>query len=268
MKPHIDINRLLSFFTALLVVFVSAYGILDQNIYHAKLNSITLYELLGQDIVTFIVGFICLICLVFMNESRKFIKITWLGCITYFIYIYGYFSFSIISSVFYIFYIMIFGISVFILIFELARIGQIKDFISINKSYPRKTLSIFFIAAVFIMLAIEIPYLVQTTIINKKSIIPFDVFYILDLSIVFPAMIIIAIMNLRKIPFSFIFAGIFLIKIITLMPALIFNDFFHWLNTGKFLDITFDIIALIFTLFASALLFLYKRGIKKGKEAS
>ena len=96
---------------------------------------------------------------------------------------------------------------------------------------------------------------------KNKSIILFDAFYILDLSIVFPAMIIIAIINLSNKPSSVILSGIVLVKLVTLMPALLFNDIFHFIKNGHFLDISFDIIATVFTLFSFNLLYLFKRGI-------
>jgi hypothetical protein len=43
---------------------------------------------------------------------------------------------------------------------------------------------------------------------------------------------------------------------------LLFNDLFHWLETGKFLDIAFDFVALTFTACAGIFLFAYHRGIR------
>ena len=250
----------LSFLIALLVLIVTSTGILDQGIYNSRLNTITSSELLGQDIVSLIIGALFFIFLLF-EKDRFFIKVINLGILTYFIYIYSYYCFSIISSYLFLLYIVIFGLSLIILIYNLNSVIKEYSKVDTNSSYPRKTISFFFILAVIIMLVKEIPYLVETTIINNKSIILFDAFYILDLSIVFPAMIIIAIINLSNKPSSVILSGIVLVKLVTLMPALLFNDIFHFIKNGHFLDISFDIIATVFTLFSMNLLYLFKRGI-------
>ena len=260
MKHSFFSTHRLSFLIPILVLIVTLVGILDQSIYNPRLNTIKSSELLGQDFVSLIIGALFIICLLFEND-KFFIKVINLGILTYFIYIYSYYCFSIISSCLFLLYIIIFSLSLFILLYKLNSVIKEYSQIDTNRYYPRKTISFFFILAVIIMLVKELPYLVETTIIKNKSIILFDAFYILDLSIVFPAMIIISIINLLDKPLSIILSGIVLVKLITLMPALLFNDIFHFIKNGYFLDISFDIIATFFTLFSVSLLFLFKRGV-------
>lgn len=250
----------LSILISLFVTIVSLIGILDQNIYYPRLNTITSSELLGQDFVSAIIGIIFFVCLL-IEKQKFFLKVVNLGMLSYIIYIYGYYCFSIVSSFFFLLYIVILGLSLFVFIFRLLALINENTLINTNNYYPRKTLSVFFIVAVFIMLVKELPYLIETTIIKNKSTILFDAFYILDLAIVFPAMIIIAVMNLLHKPSGVILFGVVLVKLITLMPALLFNDIFHYMQIGNFLDVSFDIIASAFTIFSLMLLFLYRRGI-------
>jgi len=252
----------LSLLISLLVVFVAAFGFANQSIYAAKLNTITLAELLGQDLVTLLVGFSCLIILLAYQQANKLFAIAWLGCLTYFTYIYAYFSFSLVSSIFFILYLAIFGLSLFCFAFLLAGMNRCSDWLIVNPLYPRRALSVFFVAVVMIMLGIELPYMVQTTIVAGSSLKLFDAFYSLDLAIVFPAMIIAAVLNWRKKTSGHVLTGIILVKVITIMPALLLNDVFHWLQTGRFIDLTFDFIALAFTVCAGIFLFAYKRGIQ------
>jgi hypothetical protein len=73
---------------------------------------------------------------------------------------------------------------------------------------------------------------------------------------------IIAIMNLLKRRPSVILSGIILVKMVTLMPALIVADIFYFNQNGYIRNIVFDIIALTYTLGSLILLYFYRRGIK------
>jgi hypothetical protein len=252
----------LSLLVSLLVVFVAAVGLAEPSIYKAKLNTISPAELMGQDLVSWLVGVLCLLILLAYRQAERLLAIAWLGCLTYFVYIYAYFSFSLVSSVFFLAYLGIFGIALFCFIFLLAGMNRSVEGLVVNPRYPRRALSIFFVAVVVIMLGIELPYLVQTTIVARGSLKLFDAFYTLDLAIVFPAMIIAAVLNWRKKALGHLLTGVILVKVLTIMPALLFNDLFHWLETGTFLDIPFDFVALTFTAFAGAFLFAFHRGIR------
>ena len=260
MKNQINTTRTLSFLIPLFVIISTLIGILNHNIYNPRLNTITSPELLGQDSVSLIVSIIFLLCLLF-ERHNLFLRVVNLGMLSYFIYTFGYYCFSIISSFLFLLYIIIFGLSLFIFIFRLSLLIKESSLINVNDHYPRKSISLFFILAVLIMLVLELPYLIDITIIKNKCIVPFEVYFILDLAIVFPAMTIIAVMNLLDKPSSVILSGVVLVKVITLMPALLFSDIFHFIQNGYPKDVSFDIIAFVFTLLSLVLLILYKRGI-------
>jgi hypothetical protein len=65
-----------------------------------------------------------------------------------------------------------------------------------------------------------------------------------------------------KTGWGYLFSGIALLKIVTILPAVIFIDVFHRLYTGVFLDLPFDIVALVITLIATVFLIFYMRTIK------
>jgi hypothetical protein len=68
-------------------------------------------------------------------------------------------------------------------------------------------------------------------------------------------------LNLLKRQPSVILSGILLVKLITLMPAILITDIFKFFQNGYTGNISFDIIALTITLFSIILIFFYKRGI-------
>jgi hypothetical protein len=251
----------LTLIVATIALLLSVFGLLFQNIYTTRINRITQYELMGQDIVTAIVSVI-FICIILFRDYRKIkTKITWLGCILYLFYIYAYFSFGGISSAFYLLYIAITGLSVFLFFFILIDIASSGQLPGVTENYPRKSMSVFFFLSILLMTVIEIQELVSRTIVLQEPLNPFYVFYVLDLAIIFPMIVMTSVLNLMKTEWGFLFSGIALLKIVTILPAVIFNDIFHRLFTGVFLDLPFDMIALVITLIASVFLTLYMKTV-------
>lgn len=257
-------QRIIVIVNFILICFVSLFGIMNQSIYENKLNAISFSELLGEDVSNLLFGTIGLILAIFAKKLTPIFRLVLLGLFPYFIYMYAYYCFSILSSYFYIAYLTILGASFFLFIFQIIETIRI-DLIP-NERYPRKTISGFLILAVLIMTLLELPDIIQKTIIEHKTIALFQEYYILDLSIFFPAIIIIAILNLRKNRYSSIWSGLALIKILTIMPALFLNEIFYWIKNGVFLDFSFIIISSLFIIISAFLMIQFKKGIDWNHE--
>lgn len=252
-------RRILIIVNFLLICFVSLYGIIDQSIYTSKLNTISFSELLGEDVSNLMFGIIGLVTAISINKTTKLLQLILLGLFPYFIYMYSYYCISLLSSFFYIAYLAIFGMSFFLFVFQIIAITK-TDMVP-NKRYPRRTISCFFFLVVLVMILLELPDVLRKTIIERKTITLFQEFYILDLSIVFPAIVIIAIMNLKQNRYGSIWSGLALIKILTIMPALLLNEIFYWIKNGVFLDFSFIIISGSFIIVSAFLLIQFKNGI-------
>jgi hypothetical protein len=261
MNKERNIKYYLALITTITTLVLSLFSLTFQNIYAARINRITEYELMGQDIVTAMISAVFLCIILFKDYQKIKIKIVWLGCILYLFYIYAYFSFGGISSVFYLAYIAITGLTLFLFFFILIDIIKNNQLPNIAKNYPRKSMSVFFFISILLIAVIEIQELILKTIVLSEQLNPFYVFYVLDLAIIFPLIVITSVLNLMKADWGYLFSGVALIKIVTILPAVIFNDVFHRLYTGSFLDLPFDIIALVITLIASIFLILYMKRI-------
>lgn len=257
----------LSLLNLIMILFVSLYGIMVLDTYQNRLNPITLHELKGQDLVSILIAVSLIILLLAADFNRLKIKILLLGALFYFFYIYAYFSLSGISSIFYLFYVGIAGLSLYLILFIVGRIWISNQLPSISEKYPRKSLSIFLFISIGGITGIELSELYEKTIIRQEMLSSYSVFYVLDLAIIFPGIIISSILNLRKHSLGYLFTGIALIKIITILPAVIANDFFHWWGTGEFLDLFFDLIALIITVISTIFLILYLLRISDKSES-
>jgi hypothetical protein len=168
---------------------------------------------------------------------------------------------------FYLFYIAITGLSAFLFFFILIEIVMSNQFPDAAENYPRKSMSVFFFLSILLITGIEVSELISKTILLQEPLNPYYVFYVLDLAIIFPMIVMAAILNLMRTDWGYLFSGIALLKIVTILPAIIFNDVFNRLYTGVFLDLPFDIIALVITLIALVFLILYMKTVKD-KRAS
>ncbi|NLB54128.1 MAG: hypothetical protein GX808_14490 [Syntrophomonadaceae bacterium] len=264
-------NKISIFYLSIILTsitfLISLASLLYQDIYTKRINQITHYELMGQDLVTLVVSSLFLLVIYFMDYNKIKTKIIWLGCLMYIFYIYAYFSFGGITSVFYILYLAIAGLSLFLFFALIIDIARKNMTLNIIDSYPRKTISIYFIISILIVTFIELSELISKTILLQGELNPYYVFYVLDLSFIFPFIIIIAILNYKKVCWGFLLSGVALIKIITILPAVIFNDIFYRIYTGKFIDLGFDVIASVITIIGAIVLYFYLRSIDNNETS-
>jgi hypothetical protein len=262
MKRKIRLLYLLTLLAVISSFALALTGLVNNDIYTLRINHITKNELLGQDLSTFLVSLIFLIFIVFRDYDKIKTKIVALGFFMYIFYMYAYFSFGGVNSVFYLAYIFLTALSLFLFFFTIFQIVKRNNLPTITEKYPAISISIFLFLSVFIVGCIEIAEIVDITVINIIAINPFNVYYVLDLAIIFPLISITAFYNFKKSQWGFLFSGIALIKIATILPAVIMNDVFHKIFTGSFIDLTFDIIATVITIVAVMFLNVYFRNIQ------
>jgi hypothetical protein len=246
-----------------LVIIVSGTGLLAPNFYQNRFNEITIYEIAGQDIVSLMVGVIFLLC-VLMSKKIRIFSVVAAGLLIYTTYTYAYFAFGLISNYLYIVYFIIICLSFYSLLSILLAAKD--DFTFPETKYPRKAISVYLIFIVVVVGIIDSKDIILKTIISSSSLSSKGVFYILDLCFLFPGIIIAAVNNFQKKFLGLLFSGAFLIKTIALMPALILSDLLHYLNYGYFIDLSFDIIAMVIMLSGIAFYYLYSSGYKKHLE--
>lgn len=244
---------------SIICLLISGFSLFNQQVYAERMNRITLFELQGQDVVTTFISLFLVAFIPFTDLKKAKIRVVVIGCLAYLFYIYAYFSFGVITSIFYFLYIVITGLSFYCIIWMFTKIASDGQIITVSEKYPRKAISIFLFLSIAMVTGIEIRDIMVFTILQNNAINPFYVFYILDLGIVFPGIIISSILNLQRKAWGYLLSGISLIKVSTILPAVLFNDIFHWIATRYFIDLSFDVIALIITMIAVFFLIIYIR---------
>ena len=211
---------------SLLTILVSAIGLFSDNFYSFRLNDMTTFEIAGQDIISLLIGVVFFIS-IFLYKHSLVNKVIIPGILVYCSYTYSYFLFGMLSNKYYLAYFLIVGLSFYSLLLFFYRIARADK--NIEHIYHRKIISLYIVFIIIIVAIIDLKDVVYNTIINDNCIKTKGSFYILDLVFLFPGMVISSILNLKKKYLGFIFSGIFLIKTIVLMPALILSDVLHFI---------------------------------------
>ncbi len=245
---------------SLLVIIVSAVGLFAPAFYAARDNAMTTYEIAGQDAISLLCGLI-LLAVTLLPKKTPLASVVTAGLLVYTAYIYVYFLFGLLVTPFFPVYLVITGLSFYSLLSLLITTAAGVD---VTVTPAQKWVSGYLIFIVVLVGIIDGKDIISNTVFFKGTMTPQDAFYYLDLAFLFPGMVIAAVLNLRGKQVGRFFSGAFLVKTIALMPALILSDVLHYLNTGAFVDLSFDVIATVVMCSAIFFFWLYSRDVHAG----
>ncbi len=192
-------------------------------------------------------------------SPKRFIII--LGLTGYFFYGYGLYAMQGQYTSIYLIYLIIFGLSLYSLIFGLLSFEP-----EAVNSYQlpgglRKSIVIFLIVILVVLVPLWILFL-SIDIANHVARDTYGVF-VLDLCVVFPALGLIVSQLLRNKPFGNILAGVALLKTVTLCLSVAFGEWFGPLYGGFQPNIINITIFSILTVVSLLLSILYLINLKK-----
>lgn len=261
------LSAIMSLIISALAIFASLEGLLNKNLYMDvyKAGSLTTFLVAGslaQDVISVLLGILlAIISIVFLKNPNIKTLIAMLGLTSYFFYGYGLYVMQGQYTSIYLVYLAIFGLSIYSLILGLLSFERDEVKLYHLSGALRKSIAVFLMIIVFVLTPIW--FLKITGDISKH--IPGDTYavFILDLCIVFPALATTAVMLLRNIPLGNVFAGIVLIKTLTICLSVAFGEWFGPIHGG--FQTNYGNIAIFATLtFVSlVLLIFYTRKLKK-----
>ncbi len=213
---------------------VSLISVFNKGVYTVVLSAGTISETLlngaiAQDIITIPLALTLLsLSIHYLKKPVDKVFISIIGLTTYLLYAYGLFVIEAIYTSFYPVYLLIFGLSVYSLIFgfssfrmEVVKQSQLPGIVSTS-------------IAVFLIIIVVIlgPGWLLKMIPNVIKHAPKDTYsvFILDLCLVFPAFVITSFKLLKNKPFGHILAGVMLIKVFTVCLSWGFGEWFVLFN--------------------------------------
>jgi len=222
---------------SVLAVFAAFNGIFNSHIYEDILKSGNITEFLvhgsrAQDIIMLpasitiiILGFSFLI----KENFKTFIAI--LGLTGYVFYGYALYTIQGMYTDHYLIYIIIFSLSLYTLIIGLISFNTKNLAKPITLSNKNRWASIAYLSSVIIVLIPVWLTLLSKDMSNHATADTYGVF-VLDLGIVFPAIVITIVMLLKKQQFGYILNGIMLKKALTVCISVAFGEWYVP-NVGK-----------------------------------
>lgn len=221
---------------SLLALFAALSGLLNKNIYADVLKAGTISEFLvsgslAQDIIAVPLGLLLAgLSLAFLKSPGYKTFISILGVTGFFFYGYGLYSIQGQYTSIYPVYLAVFGLSLYSLIWGLTGFEP-----EPVKKYRlpgalRITIGIFLLAVVLAL----VPRWLSLMYMDIAMHVPGETYgvFVLDLSLVFPALVIIAFQLWRNRPYGNILAGVALYKVLTVCLSVAFGEWFNPVYRG------------------------------------
>jgi hypothetical protein len=211
----------LSALIVLLALPTHLIGMIWPSIYRDP--AILLPQNLGTDLVTLVVG-IPLLALgaVAMRGGSTRGRLLWLGALAYLVYAYGMYVLAVRWNVLFLAYLALFGLSLYTLIIGFTRTDaeQIHSFATAR--LPIRPVAVYLLFIVFVVgamwLAEEVRATLQGTVPPTVTQFetPTNIVHVFDLAVVLPAMVVAAVLLLRRRPWGTVLSGTLLVKATTI----------------------------------------------------
>jgi len=232
-NEYFRMTTIVAIFTLLisvLALMASTMGIFNQDIYNELLltGAITKFLVFGsivQDIISIPASVLLIILsIAFIRKHDRKMLIIILGLTAYFFYGYGLYTIQGQYTSIYFIYLAILGLSIYSIIFGI--IGLVSN---INHVYLPKSICYSIGIFIAIILLVLIPAWIGRMTPDIISRVPGDVYgvFILDLSVVFPALAIIALKVIKGNNKGYLLAGVALVKVFTLCLSVALGE---WLK--------------------------------------
>ncbi len=208
---------ILSCVIVLLAVVVSAGGLLFRGVYRD--NDFVKMTWLGNDTVTlFLAVPILVVALIFSQRGSLKAKLVWMGMLDYMLYNYAFYLFGTAFNEFFLIYVVLFGLSIFALIFGLTNLDVNRISQQLRERTPVKWIGGYFL---FVAFGLSVVYLSQSIGFIFTGQLPSIVIasgnitnlvFALDLTLLVPWLVIGALWLMKRQPWGVVIAGILSVK--------------------------------------------------------
>ena len=210
---------------SILMAITSLYGIFSDSIYlHETKNYAA--QAIGQDFVNlFFVLPVFIISFILLQRSVFVSLFIWCGTLMYIIYTFVIFCFGVHFNILFLIYCLTLGFSIYLLIGTISSLDYSKIREQFNTEHSTKitSLYLFIIAGMFYLIWLKeiIPAIIKNKIPQSilDSGLPTSPVFVLDISIVLPALIIAGILLLKKKSFGYFIAPCLLTFLIVMTMA-------------------------------------------------
>lgn len=210
---------LISGLAAILTLVAASSGLLVRGFYEPFMGTTSLLAgAYGQDLTALPVALLLLAAIFLSGRGSVRALLVWVGCLSYLIYAYLLWSFEAVYTVLFPAYVAILSLSLFSLIGLLGRLDATSFRRYVSDAVPARSTAIVVALPAF-MAPPWLIFLLQGVVAGQP--VSINTVLVLDLAFVIPASIVTALLLWRRRTWGFIFAGIFLVWMITMSTALV-----------------------------------------------
>ncbi|MCD4845780.1 MAG: hypothetical protein K8R25_14965 [Methanosarcinales archaeon] len=255
MIQNLGKNRILWLSVALLSLIAALVGVAKPDVYNQVISMELLPGVLAQDLMTIIASIVVLFLTVRIKEEDSIKQMVILGIVIYLFYGYGIYVIERFYNVLYFVYMAIFGLSFYSTIYSVANIRkEILPNIQLLKTIRFVSVG-FLLINPLIYYPLWISQLLPLVLSGQKIEFLYSI-YILDCCIIFPLMIIVAMMAAKNEGLGLLLTPVLFIKGFTLLFSValggILNLLYHqqvdvggiWLFLG--LSMVFLILSVVY----------------------
>lgn len=227
-KNTFRLMTVLTFVIGLFAMYASIRGGVGDALYNEIVQSGVISEKMvwasrAQDIVSILIAAITIFAAILNFFRQSFLKtVVLLGSAWYFLYAFGLYVIQGAYTSIYPLYLIIFGLSIYTMILGLVQLKPDMNHVRQPGKKIRIGLSIFFILIVAVLTPLWMSKMMEDIALRHPGE-TYGVF-IMDLSIVFPAMLVTTYLLLKKHVFGTVLAGVCLVKTITLCLSWAFGE--------------------------------------------
>lgn len=219
-------NEIGTLIIGLLVLIAAATGIFAPGFYDGIVDPRYYTGTKTADLISLICVPLLFACILFNRKGSAVAKLIWVSLLAYIGYAYAVYAFDRLFTILFPAYLVIFGLSSFVVVSILAGldVNQIAELA--NGLRLRRITSGFLILTGLILYVIELPVVL--------SRIPGEIhaggtpFMVLDLSIIAPIAFLTGYLLWQHRPWGAVLTSIFLIKAITIMTSFLIADYIDW----------------------------------------
>ena len=267
---NIPQSRIVAFMTLLIAglsIWATLEGIGNKEIYDqvywaGSLTRRLVYGSRAQDFVSLPVALLLLVfATIHLKRKGPISLIIITGLSAYFFYAYGLYTLQGQYTSLYLVYLAIFGLSTYALILGLTSFRRrLAEKMELQK-WLRTSVAAFFVVIVVFLTPIWILHMIPD-ISNHH---PSDTYavYLLDLSIVFPAFVIAALLLFRNQAYGTLLAGVILFKVLTLTLSVVVGEWYVPLQMNNIPDYTMILFFGLLTGISLIFLFFYIKQIRQ-----
>ena len=252
MIKNLRTNKILWYSAAVISMAVAIIGIINTGIYEDVTTDKVMPGVLSQDVFTVILSALVLVLGYSIKEEDTKKQTLMIGVMGYLFYGYGIYSIEQLYNVLYLFYLAVFGISAYALVYFIHSLewDKIEDITA--PKWVRISSLAFLIITPMIFIPLWTSQLLPLMQTGDKIEFLYSV-YILDLSFIMPAFLIIAYQLFKKNKSGYLFTpSIFIVGLMVLAP-LSLGEAFRQLIYGQSMDMAMFGLFLVFSLIYLAL---------------